>query len=147
MRYIATITSLCSCSCRLIDRHYAASKSRIEVNLPDIQSLHVSDVRCSFYNPDRKVPDAARCRCGQITPRGPVLKLISITIIDQCEGQSQPITPVSTVIVRWLPLGSHAPFSHRAATTGSIGFISLLLHPPEGVATKPRLNTGDRVGK
>lgn len=37
--------------------------------------------------------------------------------------------------------------SHRAATTGSTGFISLLVHPPEGVATKPRLNTGDRVGK
>ncbi|KAG6369689.1 ankyrin repeat-containing domain protein [Boletus reticuloceps] len=36
--------------------------------------------------------------------------------------------------------------SHRAATTGSTGFISLLLHPPEGVTTKPRLNTGDRVG-
>jgi len=35
---------------------------------------------------------------------------------------------------------------HRAATTGSTGFISLLLHPPEGVTTKPRLNTGDRVG-
>ncbi|KIJ62845.1 hypothetical protein HYDPIDRAFT_93799, partial [Hydnomerulius pinastri MD-312] len=35
---------------------------------------------------------------------------------------------------------------HRAATTGSTGFISLLLNPPEGVTTKPRLNTGDRVG-
>ncbi|KAF9223333.1 ankyrin [Gyrodon lividus] len=35
---------------------------------------------------------------------------------------------------------------HRAATTGSTGFISLLLHPPEGVTAKPRLNTGDRVG-
>ncbi|KIJ14443.1 hypothetical protein PAXINDRAFT_79376, partial [Paxillus involutus ATCC 200175] len=35
---------------------------------------------------------------------------------------------------------------HRAATTGSTGFISLLLHPPEGVTIKPRLNTGDRVG-
>ncbi|KAN0092689.1 Ankyrin repeat-containing domain protein [Tylopilus felleus] len=35
---------------------------------------------------------------------------------------------------------------HRAATTGSTGFISLLLHPPEGVTTKPRINTGDRVG-
>jgi len=34
---------------------------------------------------------------------------------------------------------------HRAATTGSTGFISLLLHP-EGATTKPRLNTGDRVG-
>ncbi|KAH0833354.1 ankyrin repeat-containing domain protein [Lanmaoa asiatica] len=36
--------------------------------------------------------------------------------------------------------------SHRAATTGSTGFISLLLHPPEGITAKPRLNTGDRVG-
>ncbi|KAL4074867.1 ankyrin repeat-containing domain protein [Scleroderma yunnanense] len=36
---------------------------------------------------------------------------------------------------------------HRAATTGSTGFISLLLNPPEGaVTTKPRLNTGDRIG-
>jgi len=34
---------------------------------------------------------------------------------------------------------------HRAATTGSTAFISLLLHPPEG-SPKPRLNTGDRVG-
>lgn len=68
-------------------------------------------------------------------------------IIDQCEGQSQPITAVSKVIVKWLPLSSHVPFRHRAATTGSTGFISLLLHPPEGVTTKPRLNTGDRVGK
>ncbi|KAI6039856.1 ankyrin repeat-containing domain protein, partial [Pisolithus marmoratus] len=36
---------------------------------------------------------------------------------------------------------------HRAATTGSTGFISLLLNPPQGLAvSKPRLNTGDRVG-
>lgn len=35
--------------------------------------------------------------------------------------------------------------SHRAATTGSTGFISLLLNPPEG-SPKPRLNTADRVG-
>ena len=34
---------------------------------------------------------------------------------------------------------------HRAATTGSTGFINLLLKPPEG-SPKPRLNTGDRVG-
>ncbi|KAH7884777.1 ankyrin repeat-containing domain protein, partial [Phlebopus sp. FC_14] len=34
---------------------------------------------------------------------------------------------------------------HRAATTGSTGFISFLLKPPEG-STKPRLNTGDRMG-
>ncbi|KAI0034559.1 ankyrin repeat-containing domain protein, partial [Vararia minispora EC-137] len=34
---------------------------------------------------------------------------------------------------------------HRAATTGSTGFIRLLLNPPEGAA-KPRLNTGDRMG-
>ncbi|KAI0649178.1 hypothetical protein C8Q79DRAFT_904753, partial [Trametes meyenii] len=34
---------------------------------------------------------------------------------------------------------------HRAATTGSTGFISLLLHPPEG-SPKTRLNTADRVG-
>ena len=34
---------------------------------------------------------------------------------------------------------------HRAATTGSAAFISLLLHPPEG-SPKPRLNTGDRIG-
>ncbi|KAI6122232.1 ankyrin repeat-containing domain protein, partial [Pisolithus croceorrhizus] len=36
---------------------------------------------------------------------------------------------------------------HRAATTGSTGFISLLLNPPQGSAvSKPRLNTSDRVG-
>ena len=35
---------------------------------------------------------------------------------------------------------------HRAATTGSTGFVSLLLKPPEG-ATKTRLNTADRIGK
>ncbi|CCM04321.1 uncharacterized protein FIBRA_06492 [Fibroporia radiculosa] len=35
--------------------------------------------------------------------------------------------------------------SHRAATTGSTGFIILLLNPPEGAA-KTRLNTADRVG-
>lgn len=34
---------------------------------------------------------------------------------------------------------------HRAATTGSTGFIDILLHPPEG-SPKPRLNTGDRIG-
>ncbi|KAF8589899.1 ankyrin [Ramaria rubella] len=34
---------------------------------------------------------------------------------------------------------------HRAATTGSIGFVSLLLNPPEG-APKTRLNTADRIG-
>ncbi|KAH9917003.1 ankyrin repeat-containing domain protein [Fomitopsis serialis] len=34
---------------------------------------------------------------------------------------------------------------HRAATTGSTGFISLLLKPPEE-SPKPRLNTADRVG-
>ncbi|KZT73179.1 ankyrin, partial [Daedalea quercina L-15889] len=34
---------------------------------------------------------------------------------------------------------------HRAATTGSTGFISLLLSPAEG-SPKPRLNTADRVG-
>ncbi|KAA1467137.1 ankyrin, partial [Dentipellis sp. KUC8613] len=34
---------------------------------------------------------------------------------------------------------------HRAATTGSTGFITLLVHPPEG-HPKTRLNTGDRVG-
>ncbi|KZT07607.1 ankyrin, partial [Laetiporus sulphureus 93-53] len=34
---------------------------------------------------------------------------------------------------------------HRAATTGSIGFISILLNPPEG-SPKTRLNTADRVG-
>ncbi|KAI5998788.1 ankyrin repeat-containing domain protein [Pisolithus albus] len=36
---------------------------------------------------------------------------------------------------------------HRAATTGSTGFITLLLNPPQGsTVSKPRLNTGDRVG-
>ncbi|KAH9850290.1 ankyrin repeat-containing domain protein, partial [Lenzites betulinus] len=34
---------------------------------------------------------------------------------------------------------------HRAATTGSTGFISLLLKPIEG-SPKARLNTADRVG-
>ncbi|KAL6298404.1 ankyrin repeat-containing domain protein [Sparassis latifolia] len=34
---------------------------------------------------------------------------------------------------------------HRAATTGSTGFINILLHPPEG-SPKTRLNTADRVG-
>jgi len=34
---------------------------------------------------------------------------------------------------------------HRAATTGSIGFVTLLLHTPEG-HPKTRLNTGDRIG-
>ncbi|EJD06727.1 ankyrin [Fomitiporia mediterranea MF3/22] len=34
---------------------------------------------------------------------------------------------------------------HRAASPGSIGFVHLLLNPPEG-SPKPRLNTGDRVG-
>ncbi|KZV60736.1 ankyrin [Peniophora sp. CONT] len=34
---------------------------------------------------------------------------------------------------------------HRAATTGSTGFIQLLLKPVEGGA-KPRLNTADRMG-
>ncbi|CCA73881.1 related to 26s proteasome subunit p28 [Serendipita indica DSM 11827] len=34
---------------------------------------------------------------------------------------------------------------HRAATTGSTAFISILLNPPAG-STKPRLNTGDRIG-
>ena len=38
-----------------------------------------------------------------------------------------------------------AQYRHRAATTGSTGFISLLLKPPEGSA-KTRLNTADRVG-
>ncbi|EJD42526.1 ankyrin, partial [Auricularia subglabra TFB-10046 SS5] len=39
---------------------------------------------------------------------------------------------------------------HRAATTGSEGFIKLLLHPPEADGgkpqPKPRLNTADRAG-
>ncbi|KAH7928124.1 ankyrin, partial [Leucogyrophana mollusca] len=36
---------------------------------------------------------------------------------------------------------------HRAATTGSTGFIKLLLNPSEGSSTvKPRLNTADRSG-
>ena len=34
---------------------------------------------------------------------------------------------------------------HRAATTGSTGFINLLLKPPQGLP-KTRLNTADRVG-
>ncbi|KAI0749319.1 ankyrin repeat-containing domain protein, partial [Daedaleopsis nitida] len=34
---------------------------------------------------------------------------------------------------------------HRAATTGSTGFINVLLKPPEGLP-KTRLNTADRVG-
>ncbi|OBZ72411.1 26S proteasome non-ATPase regulatory subunit 10 [Grifola frondosa] len=34
---------------------------------------------------------------------------------------------------------------HRAATTGSVGFVSLLLKPPEG-SPKTRVNTADRVG-
>ncbi|EJU04533.1 ankyrin [Dacryopinax primogenitus] len=34
---------------------------------------------------------------------------------------------------------------HRAATTGSIAFINVLLRAPPGSA-KPRLNTGDRMG-
>ncbi|KAH8100790.1 ankyrin repeat-containing domain protein, partial [Cristinia sonorae] len=34
---------------------------------------------------------------------------------------------------------------HRAATTGSTGFINVLLNPPEG-SPKTRLNTADRVG-
>jgi len=34
---------------------------------------------------------------------------------------------------------------HRAATTGSTGFITLLLNPPEG-SPKTRLNTADRIG-
>lgn len=34
---------------------------------------------------------------------------------------------------------------HRAATTGSTGFINLLLKPPQG-SPKTRLNTADRVG-
>jgi len=36
-------------------------------------------------------------------------------------------------------------YRHRAATTGSTGFVTLLLHPPEG-SPKTRLNTGDRIG-
>jgi hypothetical protein len=35
--------------------------------------------------------------------------------------------------------------SHRAATTGTTGFVTLLLHPPEG-SPKTRLNTSDRIG-
>ncbi|OAX33257.1 ankyrin, partial [Rhizopogon vinicolor AM-OR11-026] len=36
---------------------------------------------------------------------------------------------------------------HRAGTTGSTGFIALLLNPPEGsISAKLRLNTGDRIG-
>ncbi|KAH9984041.1 ankyrin repeat-containing domain protein, partial [Russula vinacea] len=34
---------------------------------------------------------------------------------------------------------------HCAATTGSTGFVTMLLHPPEG-SPKTRLNTGDRMG-
>ncbi|KAI0806152.1 ankyrin repeat-containing domain protein [Irpex lacteus] len=34
---------------------------------------------------------------------------------------------------------------HRAATTGSIGLINVLLHPPED-SPKTRLNPADRVG-
>ncbi|EED82144.1 predicted protein [Postia placenta Mad-698-R] len=34
---------------------------------------------------------------------------------------------------------------HRAATTGSTGFITILLNPPEG-SPKTRLNAADRVG-
>ncbi|KZP09041.1 ankyrin [Athelia psychrophila] len=34
---------------------------------------------------------------------------------------------------------------HRAATTGSTGFVSILLNPPEG-SPKTRLNTSDRIG-
>lgn len=37
------------------------------------------------------------------------------------------------------------PYRHRAATTGSTGFITILLRPPEGSA-KTRLNTADRIG-
>jgi hypothetical protein len=36
-------------------------------------------------------------------------------------------------------------YRHRAATTGSTGFVTLLLRPPEG-SPKTRLNTGDRMG-
>jgi 26S proteasome non-ATPase regulatory subunit 10 len=39
--------------------------------------------------------------------------------------------------------------SHRAASTGSTGFISILLKPPEAPEGTPktRLNTADRIGK
>jgi 26S proteasome non-ATPase regulatory subunit 10 len=42
-------------------------------------------------------------------------------------------------------LAINSRYSHRAATTGSTGFVTLLLHPPEG-SPKTRLNTGDRMG-
>ncbi|KIP08029.1 hypothetical protein PHLGIDRAFT_70090, partial [Phlebiopsis gigantea 11061_1 CR5-6] len=34
---------------------------------------------------------------------------------------------------------------HRAATTGSVGFMNMLLRPPEG-SPKTRLNPADRIG-
>ena len=43
-------------------------------------------------------------------------------------------------------LGVTIKSRHRAATTGSTGFISLLLKPSEN-APKTRLNTADRIGK
>jgi 26S proteasome non-ATPase regulatory subunit 10 len=51
--------------------------------------------------------------------------------------------PVTHTILEELAINSRD--SHRAATTGSTGFVTLLLHPPEG-SPKTRLNTGDRMG-
>ena len=61
---------------------------------------------------------------------------------DQCTRSCQSAATVCAILGFVTP--AHA-ISHRAATTGSTGFISLLLNPPEG-SPKPRLNTADRAG-
>lgn len=65
------------------------------------------------------------------------------TRLDQCQRQGESNTAVSAEEsrIRSLTKGRR----HRAATTGSTGFVNILLHPPEG-HPKTRLNPADRVG-
>lgn len=92
---------------------------------------------------DRETTHLSRSR-GACGGRHLVAWLL-MTPIDQCAGQCKPVATVRLVLPPVHPYIYPKIRSHRAATTGSTGFISLLLNPPEG-SPKPRLNTADRVG-
>lgn len=69
--------------------------------------------------------------------------IVQINIRDK--ANQHPLSVLYFLRKCWTLSREFASVRHRAATTGSTGFVTLLLRPPEG-SPKTRLNTGDRNG-
>jgi hypothetical protein len=96
---------------------------------------------------DRPLSHRARRRCTCITLLPPAA---SNNLLGRSTHETkQTSSHCTSMLFLSTDLASCRPDSHRAATTGSTGFVRLLLNPPHDASApppKPRLNTGDRMG-